>query len=40
MDKAPNPSTELQTNEIFNDYFKKCEKEFKEAPKDFRAKWK
>ena len=31
--------SELQTNEIFNDYFKKCEKEFKEAPKDFRAKW-
>ena len=32
--------SELKTNEIFNDYFKKCEKEFKEAPKDFRAKWK
>jgi len=31
--------SELQTNEIFNDYFKKCEKEFKEAPKDFRVKW-
>ena len=31
--------SELQTNEIFNNYFKKCEKEFKEAPKDFRAKW-
>ena len=31
--------SELQTNEIFNDHFKKCEKEFKEAPKDFRVKW-
>ena len=31
--------SELQTNEIFNDYFKKCEKEFKETPKDFRVKW-
>jgi len=31
--------SELQTNEIFNDYFKKCEKEFKEEPKDFRTKW-
>ena len=30
---------ELQTNETFNKLFKECEKEFKEAPKDFRAKW-
>ena len=31
--------SELQVNEIFRNYFKECEKEFKEAPKDFRAKW-
>ena len=31
--------SELQVNEIFKNYFKACEKEFKEAPKDFRAKW-
>jgi len=30
---------ELQTNELFNKLFKECEKEFKKAPKDFRAKW-
>ena len=30
---------ELQTNELFNKLFKECEKEFKRAPKDFRAKW-
>ena len=30
---------ELQTNEPFNKLFKECEKEFKKAPKDFRAKW-
>jgi len=30
---------ELQTNETFNKLFKECEKEFKKAPKDFRAKW-
>ena len=30
---------ELQTNELFNKFFKECEKEFKKAPKDFRAKW-
>ena len=30
---------ELQTNESFNKLFKECEKEFKKAPKDFRAKW-
>ena len=30
---------ELQTNELFNKLFKECEKEFKIAPKDFRAKW-
>ena len=31
--------SELQVNELFENYFKVCEKEFKEAPKDFRAKW-
>ena len=31
--------SELQVNELFSNYFKACEKEFKEAPKDFRAKW-
>ena len=31
--------SELQVNELFRNYFKECEKEFKEAPKDFRAKW-
>ena len=30
---------ELQTNELFNKLFKECEKEFKKAPVDFRAKW-
>ena len=30
---------ELQTNELFNKFFKECEKAFKKAPKDFRAKW-
>ena len=30
---------ELQVNEIFRNYFKVCEKEFKEAPRDFRVKW-
>jgi len=32
--------SELQVNEIFRNYFKACEKEFKEAPAEFRAKWK
>ena len=31
--------SELQVNELFENYFKVCEKEFKEAQKDFRAKW-
>ena len=30
----------LQNDKIFKDLFKKCEKEFKEAPIEFRAKWK
>ncbi len=30
---------EIQTNELFNKLFKECEKEFKKAPKEFRAKW-
>ena len=30
---------EIQTNENFNKLFKECEKEFKKAPKEFRAKW-
>ena len=34
-----NIKSELQVNELFRNYFKECEKEFKEAPKDFRAKW-
>ena len=30
----------LQDDKNFKDLFKKCEKEFKEAPIEFRAKWK
>ena len=31
--------SELQVNVLFSIYFKGCEKEFKDAPKDFRVKW-
>ena len=30
----------LQDDKNFKNLFKKCEKEFKEAPAEFRAKWK
>ena len=29
----------LQSDKIFNNFFKKCEKEFKKSPKEFRTKW-
>ena len=32
--------TLLQDDKNFKNLFKKCEKEFKEAPAEFRAKWK
>ena len=29
----------LQSDKIFNNFFKQCEKEFKKSPKEFRNKW-
>lgn len=31
--------TALQSDQIFNNFFKYCEKEFKKSPKEFRIKW-
>tara|TARA_A100001035_G_C27621395_1_gene425596 strand:+ start:119 stop:427 length:309 start_codon:yes stop_codon:yes gene_type:complete len=31
--------TALKSDQIFNNFFKQCEKEFKKSPKEFRTKW-